>query len=345
MICPINISDAKLQLKVFFKENQFSHYYVLVDVHTHGFCLPLFLEILSPSNLFEIIEIEAGEAHKNINACLKIWQHLSASNADRKTVLINLGGGVVCDIGGFAASVYKRGIAYINVPTTLLAMVDAAIGGKTGVDLGVYKNQIGLIAQPKAVFIIPDFLKTLPHNELVNAYAEIIKHALIKDSDLWDALQKNAFDNIDTLISKAVEIKSHIVAHDMFEHNVRKILNFGHSIGHALEMLSPEIFKKQISHGQAVAAGIICASYISCKLTGLNKNDLKSITDFVNKFFTKLPIEKEHYDKIINLMVHDKKNVGGQIGMVLLKNIGNAVYDIKVTREDISESFAYYLST
>lgn len=325
----------------FLKENHFSVLYILVDENTKLFALPVLLKSIKNSISTVIIEINSGEENKNISTCLKVWQQLSDNNADRNSLLINLGGGVLCDIGGFSASAYKRGIAYVNLPTTLLSMVDASIGGKTGINMNLYKNQIGFFSQPQIVFIYPEFLKTLPENEFFNGYAEIIKHALVKDSVYWNEIKIKGFIELNNLIEKSVIIKNEITKQDPFEKNIRKILNFGHTIGHALEMLSPAILGKQLAHGEAIANGIICETFISFKLMGLPENEMIEITHFIKKLFSPISIKNNFYPDIFNLMTHDKKNAGGIIMMVLLKQIGKAVYDVKVDKDLIFESLRF----
>jgi len=334
--------DYLSQLNVKLKVDRHSLIYILVDENSKLHCLPLLIKELNLKEAPVIIEIKSGEENKTINTCLNIWDKLSQLNADRKSLLMNLGGGVLCDMGGFAASTYKRGIEYVNIPTTLLAMVDASIGGKTGFNLDIYKNQIGLFSRPYAVFIYPYFLNTLPHNELINGYAEIIKHALIKDFRYWNEINNNHFQNLKYLIEKSIDIKSEIVALDPYESDLRKILNFGHTVGHALEMLSSKIFDKFIGHGEAVAIGLICESFISYRISGLSEEELEEIVNLIKSIFPLLIIDKKHYQKIFNLMVFDKKNVNNKIKMVLLNKIGKAIFDIEVKKEIIFEAFDYY---
>ncbi len=315
---------------------------ILVDSNTKKYCLELLLNNFDKKQNEHIIEIKQGEKNKNIHSCLKIWKQLSAVNADRKTLLINLGGGVLCDMGGFAASAYKRGIDFIHVPTTLLAMVDASIGGKTAVNMAPYKNQIGLFSTPKAVFINPIFLKTLPAKETKNAYAEILKHALIKSPELWSEIKNDGFAHIEKYIKTSIKIKSTLVMADEKEAGLRKNLNFGHTLGHALEMLSDTFMKSPLKHGEAVAAGIICESYISSvyfKDSNLNVDEIGSI---IKQYFPLFKIDKKHYENIYQLMEADKKNIMGHIKMVLIKDIGDVVFDMDVKKEIIFSSLDYY---
>jgi 3-dehydroquinate synthase len=216
----------------------YSKVFIVVDSKTSEYCLPNFLANLATEVPLEIIEFEAGESFKNIETCFEIWSALTELGADRKSIIINLGGGVVTDLGGFVASTFKRGIEYINVPTTLLAMVDASIGGKNGVDLGNLKNQIGTITTPKAVLIDTQFLATLPQNEMRSGLAEMLKHGLIQDKSYWakfkDLTNLNT-DDLDVLIHESVEIKNNVVSQDPTENGIRKALNFGHTLGHGIE--------------------------------------------------------------------------------------------------------------
>ncbi|OPZ96029.1 MAG: 3-dehydroquinate synthase [Bacteroidetes bacterium ADurb.Bin408] len=240
-------------------------------------------------------------------------------------------------MGGFCAATYKRGIDFINIPTTLLAMVDAAIGGKTGVDLGFFKNQVGVFAFPRAVIIDPAFLNTLPYDELKNGYAEIIKHALIADNSLWLTLQKDGFNQVSNLIEKSMVIKTEIVSKDPYEKDRRKLLNFGHTVGHALEMLSQEPTGRQLAHGEAVAEGIIAESYISVKMTGLPTAEADQIKHFIRRFFPVPTFYKSNFEAVYELMLNDKKNVNGALKMTLLKSIGKGIINISVSKKIIME--------
>src|SRR5690606_33736054 len=225
---------AQAALNQHIDKHNYSKIFVLVDGNTQQYCLPPFLEMLDFT--FDVLIVVApGEEHKNIKTCLKVWEALSEADADRKSLLINLGGGVLTDLGGFVASTFKRGIDFINIPTTLLSMVDASVGGKTGVDLGSLKNQIGVINQPNLVLVFPEFLKTLESRQVTSGYAEMLKHGLIKDAAYWSSLKlENAFMDAST-IQKSIAIKNEVVLQDPMEKGLRKILNFGHTLGHAIE--------------------------------------------------------------------------------------------------------------
>lgn len=270
--------EAYEMLNSWISNYNYSKLFILVDETTNEFCLPKLLPLLEVEIPIEIIEIEAGEEMKNISTCVEIWSILADLGADRKSALLNLGGGVITDLGGFVASTFKRGIDFINIPTTLLGMVDAAIGGKNGVDLGALKNQIGVINAPKLVLIDTDFLETLPQNHMKSGLAEMLKHGLIFDKTYWNQfkdLKDLNFDDLDQLIHRSVEIKNEIVCQDPTETGVRKALNFGHTLGHAIEshfLETPTL----LLHGEAIAIGMVLESYISRKKTlFLQQNILK----------------------------------------------------------------------
>lgn len=330
------------------KINNFSKIFILVDENTHRYCLPDFLTELETEAEIEIIEIEAGEIHKTIETCYGVWSSLSDLDADRKSLLINVGGGVVTDLGGFVASTFKRGIAYINVPTTLLAMVDASVGGKTGVDLGHLKNQIGVISTPDLVLIDTRFLKTLPQNQMRSGLAEMLKHGLIQDVNYWNKfkdLSKLSLEDLDTLIYESVIIKKNVVDEDPFENGLRKTLNFGHTLGHAIEsyFLSNHN-KKDLLHGEAIIIGMILAAYISTKLVQFPEEITAEIKALFLSYYDKVNIDKSEYQSIIDLLKYDKKNHHGNINFVLLENIGSPKIDCLVDEAIIIDAFNYYAS-
>jgi len=339
-------SNAYDQINSYLKTHRFSKIFVLVDTHTHEFCLPHFMAHLETDVAIEIIEIEAGEQHKTIDTCVGVWNALSELGADRKSLMINLGGGVVTDLGGFVACTFKRGIKYINAPTSLLAMVDASVGGKTGVDLGALKNQIGVIISGEMVLIDTQFLDTLPQNHLKSGFAEMLKHGLIYDRNYWDKLtdlSKLTLNDLDALIYESVEIKKAIVTQDPHENGLRKTLNFGHTLGHAIEsyfLSHPE--KEELLHGEAIAIGMIMECYISSELLGFPKNDLEHITKVFNNIFPKIFIESSDYEAIIDLLKYDKKNEHGNINFVLLEAIGTPKVDCLVENDLLIKAFEYY---
>lgn len=322
----------------------YSKVFILVDENTKRNCLADFIKATRLRSDFEILEVESGEKNKTIGTCTRLWEALSENDADRKSLLINLGGGVITDMGGFVASTFKRGIAFINVPTTLLAMVDASVGGKTGVDLGALKNQIGVINHPKMVLVISEFLKTLDERQLQSGFAEMLKHGLICDTAYWRALKSDIdFMNIDHLIYTSVTIKNKVVLQDPTEQHLRKILNFGHTLGHAVEsyFLQSRILETLL-HGEAIAIGMILEAYLSSKLTGLPEEDLTDIKNTFLERYSKTDFTAADIEAILALLRFDKKNAHGNINFVLLKAIGTPVIDVKIPNELFAEAFAYY---
>ena len=317
---------------------------ILVDENTHEHCLPRLLGNLETDIPLEIIEIEAGEELKTLATAAHLWEILTEFAIDRKALLINLGGGVITDMGGFIASTYKRGIPFINIPTTLLGMCDASIGGKTGIDHQFLKNIIGTFAQPEQIFVFPEFLNTLPFEELRSGFAEMLKHGLIADEKHWAdliAIKELTAENIFPLIQTSMNIKQKVVDQDFTEQNVRKTLNFGHTIGHAVESLF--LLKgKPVMHGEAVAMGMICETRISY-LNNLTSEEIADvIISNIQKFYPNLDIRQFPTDDIINLMKNDKKNSFGNINFSLLTSIGKCKFDCSVNVENIRSSLFYY---
>ena len=345
--CPIHFNSVDYsEINNFLKEQSYSKIFILVDENTHHFCLPDFTMHLETNVSIEIIEIEAGEIYKTLDTCDGVWKALSELGADRKSLLINLGGGVVTDLGGFVAATFMRGIDFLNIPTTLLAMVDASVGGKTGVDLGALKNQVGVISLPKMVFINTRFLKTLPENQLRSGLAEMLKHGLIFNQVHWNKLQHIkdlAGPEMEELIHESVAIKNEIVTEDPTEKGLRKILNFGHTLGHAIEsyFLKSET-KNTLLHGEAIAIGLILESFLSSELNDLSKNDVIEIKQRISNIFNTVSFSKSDIDKIIDLLKFDKKNTFGNINFVLLKEIAKTEIDCKIPDEAIKKSFDFY---
>ena len=328
--------------KRFWETRNYSRLAVLVDENTRRSCLPL-LEPYLPADAV-LIEIEAGETHKNLNTCRFIWEEMLRHELDRKALLLNLGGGVIGDMGGFCASTYKRGIHFVQMPTTLLAQVDASIGGKLGVDLAYVKNSVGLFADPQAVFADPAFLQTLPFDELRSGFAEIVKHALIADRGLWEELQEidlHADTDWSRWLLPSLRIKKQIVENDPYEQGPRKALNFGHTIGHALESWALE-GRQAVLHGEAVAAGMICEAFLSWKAGLLHERTLAQVIGFLQPRFPSLVAEPGTFDRLLALMRLDKKNEAGQIRFALIGPIGQCVVDQTCSDDRIAESLEYY---
>lgn len=316
--------------------------YVLVDENTKEHCLPVLFENMDFFTDAEIIEIEPGEESKSIEITAQIWEMMLATGATRNSVLVNLGGGVICDLGGFIASTFKRGIDFINIPTTLLAQVDASIGGKTGINVCGVKNQVGVFAQPIFTFIDEHFLTTQDKRNFNSGIAEVIKYGLISDKRLFTkAIHETSFSSsLKDIISICVNTKETIVTNDYKETGERKKLNYGHTIGHALE----SFFNKTALHGEAVGAGIICESYLSYKLNGLTLEELNEIKEAINRFFVPLNFTQKNFDELIDFMKMDKKNREGEINFTLLKSIGEASINHIIDEELIKESLNFYLN-
>jgi 3-dehydroquinate synthase len=327
--------------------SKYSKLFILVDENTSQHCLPHFLSNLATEIEIEIIELEAGEIHKNITTCTEVWGALSELGADRKSILLNLGGGVISDLGGFVACTFKRGIDFINVPTTLLAMVDASIGGKNGVDLDHLKNQIGIIHEPKAVVIDIDFLETLPQNEMRSGLAEMLKHGLIFDKSYWNKF-KNLKDlntnHLEVLIHQSIQIKNEIVSKDLKEENIRKSLNFGHTLGHAIESyFLEENSQNTLLHGEAIAIGMILESYLSREMGLLNNDEYQEVKYIINDIFERILFTTDSIEKIIDLLNFDKKNEFGKVQFVLLDGIGKSVINQKIDKSLIYKAFDDYI--
>ncbi|HVW96231.1 MAG TPA: 3-dehydroquinate synthase [Mucilaginibacter sp.] len=340
---PIFFEDSIAELEKFVSNGNYSRSFILTDEHTSVHCLPLVQAQFKDSENFDIIEINAGEESKNIDFCIGIWKMLIDFEADRKSLLINLGGGVITDMGGFAASTFKRGIDFVHVPTTLLSQVDASVGGKTGIDLDNIKNIIGTFTQPKAVFISGDFLKTLPPRQILSGTAEMLKHGLIMDATYWDTLKSSDLSNPSAeLIYRSVEIKNEVVIADPKEKGIRKALNFGHTIGHAVETNSLVNDKDPLTHGEAIALGMICEAYLSHKKVGLSAEDLNETVNVINRLYPKYDLDKVNFDTLCAIMLKDKKNQNGKINCTLLTSIGKCVLDNICTDAEIWESLSFY---
>jgi 3-dehydroquinate synthase len=327
-----------------FKENKI---FVLVDENSRKYCLPRLMSNIQLFQQVHILEVPPGEETKSLKSCQQLWMELTNSGADRNSVLINLGGGVLSDLGGFVASTFKRGIRYVNIPTTLLAMVDASIGGKVGVDMDGLKNQIGVFANPQVVFVIPEFLDTLPERQMSNGFAEIVKHALIYEKHYWDELSAKPFRDINNwkeIIDWSMEIKNYFVTEDPLDTGFRKVLNYGHTIGHAIETFSLQHDDKPLLHGEAIAIGLICESYISQKIAGLPHDELDEIVHYVLNNFDRYPFRSGNFDLIIDIMKHDKKNTGNHFNFTLLTSIGNSLINQQVDISLVRESLQFYLN-
>ena len=316
--------------------------FVLVDENTAEHCLPIVMPELQDAI---VIKIKAGDETKSIDTAVDIWDILVDKGATRSSLLINLGGGVVTDLGGFVAATFKRGMHFVNVPTTLLGVVDAATGGKTGVNFKGLKNEIGAFATAEKVLIDTHFFKTLDFKNRLSGYAEMVKHALIADSILLEQTLNYDLDSFDmtrlaTLLKQNLQIKENIVEVDLHESGLRKALNFGHTVGHAFESLSYEMGNPML-HGFAVMWGIIAELYLSLIKLKFDKKIVSQILAFAKEYYGAFPYTCKQYDRLYELMLHDKKNSNGQINFTLLANVGDVRINQKVTKEEVFEALDY----
>lgn len=328
-------------MKIFFGEEGFARLSSLMEEYDKIFLLTddrisrlyssMFASVLS--NKFIKIVIPEGERNKTIENVCYIWSQLIENKAGRDALLINLGGGTISDIGAFAASTYKRGIDFVNVPTTLLAMVDASIGGKNGVNFKNYKNQVGLFSEPQAIFINPHFIKTLDERDVMSGLAEMMKYAFIADSSFLDITKDNYLE----FIEKAALLKEDVVSLDYNEQGFRKILNFGHTIGHAIESFYMEK-PDTLTHGEAVALGMYSALLLSVKYCNLDPRYVVFYEKWLVENYKSLNVNDLDVEAIMELMLHDKKNIGGRPRFVLVSAPEKALIDIEVNEEDIRDS-------
>lgn len=327
------------------KSNNITHY-ILCDTITEKLCLPILESICETSFSDNLIVINYGEKNKNIDSCMHIWQQLLDKNATRQSILCCLGGGIVCDMGAFVAATFKRGIPYILIPTTLIAQIDAAIGGKSAINFGHIKNQIGLFNTNTETFIISQFLETLPDKEIYSGFAEMLKHALIADKKYWNELSNiqniTHIKNID-FIKKSIEIKENICKQDLHEKHERKKLNFGHTIGHALESFSLEQLTSPLTHGHAIALGIIAESYLSWKKEFINENQLLNIKQVITKYFPQPKISTTNYSEIFKFINFDKKRNSNLFNFTLISDIGNAIIDQQIDKQEIFSAINFCL--
>jgi 3-dehydroquinate synthase len=331
--------------------NNYSGIFLLSDTNTRAHCLPLLSGRFNiPGNAI-ILEVEPGEKTKQLETCSRLWHEMAMLGADRHSLLICLGGGVVCDLGGFVASTYQRGIDFIYLPTTLLAQVDAAIGGKTGVNLHNLKNYIGLFSLPTAVFIFTEFLKTLPHKELLSGYAEVLKHALLSDEKAYRQLAKK-FAGVDAIseagdwsavVQRSVKIKSNVVSSDPYEHGMRKVLNLGHTVGHAFESHSLKIDQSPLLHGFAVAMGLVVELRLSVHYCSFPEKLAEEVITYIFSVFPFYAFDVGEISGITSLMGFDKKNRGGNIQMTLISQPGDLMTDVTCSKDVIVKSLQEYL--
>lgn len=319
--------------------------FILTDEHTHRLCMPAMRKVSYLNDAVEIT-IGAGDVHKTLESLAAVWQILSSQGATRHSLLINLGGGMITDLGGFAAATFKRGIAYINIPTTLLSMVDASVGGKTGINFNGLKNEIGVFAPAASVLIETEFLRSLNDENFFSGYAEMLKHGLISNTAHWvellrfDTLHID-YEELKQLVGHSVQIKEEIVAQDPFEHGIRKALNLGHTAGHAIESLALAE-NRPLLHGYAVAWGIVCELYLSHIKAGFPKEKMRQTIQFIKENYGAFAFDCKQYDRLYEFMQHDKKNSAGVINFTLLTDIGDIRINQTADKETIFEMFDFY---
>ena len=333
----ILVDELPVILNRFISGLEPSQTFILVDENTVVSCLPRLTEVLDIE--FHVISIKSGEQHKSIETCLEVWTQLSERGCDRHSLMINLGGGVVTDLGGFVASTYMRGISFINVPTTLLAQVDASIGGKTGVDLHRLKNHIGLFRDPALVWIETRFLESLDNRQRRSGYAEVIKHALVGSEPLWRYIIERPMELTAELVSRAIMVKKQIVEEDPHEQGIRKILNFGHTVGHALESFYMED-DHPLLHGEAVAHGMLAESWLSHRTGRIAEEIYDEVAELVRRLYPVRSIIKSDYSTLLMYMSKDKKNVKGNLSFSLLTGIGHCEPAVVLTDQEAEAALA-----
>jgi len=339
----VSIAPIGESLVSFLSLEKYSKVIVIADTNTKKHCYPLVKAALPKHKL---ITITPGEPHKILSTCELIWKSMTDEELDRHALVINIGGGVIGDMGGFCAAVYKRGIDFIQIPTTLLSQVDASVGGKLGIDFHGFKNHIGVFQIPKSVLIDTIFLKTLPEREIRSGFAEIIKHCLIADGRKWKEISQNDFEdqNWQDLVAHSVQIKEKVVEQDPTEKGLRKILNFGHTLGHAVETyFLGKAENKRLFHGEAIAVGMIMEAYLSVKKKLITEQDLSEIEEFIFATYGKVNIGSEDVEQIVALTRQDKKNKGSEVRFSLLKGIGSCGFDCVVSVSEMRKAIAYYM--
>lgn len=343
---PVHFKNFAEELSGLLSKRKYSSVFILVDDQTVNYCLPVLFQEVPALQSARVIEIFSGEGFKNLETVEQVWESLTTWHADRRALLINLGGGMVCDLGGFAAGTYKRGIDFIHVPTTLLSQVDAAYGGKQGIDFNHFKNQVGIFCNPAAIFVHTDFLKTLPQVQITNGFAEVVKHGLLSGGKFWKQLQ--LLDDLSSvswskIVKESAAIKISVVKQDPFERGLRKILNLGHTIGHAIE-------SKLLSrggdtlHGFCIAAGMIGELYLSWQLCGLPEKKMKEAVSFIARHFPQPDLDPSLDDELLDLMKQDKKSSHGRVQFALLKKIGMPVIGVEAEDQVIRKALDYIRS-
>ncbi|MBR2115354.1 MAG: 3-dehydroquinate synthase [Prevotella sp.] len=320
--------------------------FVLCDETTERLCLPVIRDFDCMKGA-QLITIPATDTHKTLESLSHVWSELQRMGATRHSLMVNLGGGMVTDLGGFAASTFKRGIPYINIPTTLLSMVDASVGGKTGINFGGLKNEIGVFNNARSVILDTTFLRTMDHENICSGYAEMLKHGLINNEEMWAELLNfslelsvESLETLGTMVAESVAVKQRIVTEDPTEQGIRKALNLGHTAGHAFESLALE--RKPVLHGYAVAWGMIVELYLCCVKTNFPQDKMRQTVAFIKENYGRMAITCDDYPHLIELMHHDKKNQGNSINFTLLGGIGDIRINQTATEEEIKEALDFY---
>ena len=320
--------------------------FVLCDETTERLCLPVVSDFECMNDAQRIV-IPATDTHKTLESLSHVWSELQRMGATRHSLMVNLGGGMVTDLGGFAASTFKRGIPYINIPTTLLSMVDASVGGKTGINFGGLKNEIGVFNNARSVILDTTFLRTMDHENICSGYAEMLKHGLINNEEMWAELMNfslelsdESLEKLGRMVAESVAVKERIVTEDPTEHGIRKALNLGHTAGHAFESLALE--RKAVLHGYAVAWGMIVELYLCCVKTGFPQEKMRQTVAFIKENYGRMAITCDDYPHLIELMHHDKKNEGNSINFTLLGSIGDIRINQTASEKEIMEALDFY---
>lgn len=337
-------TNLKSELAAAISECEHDKIFVLTDEVTREKCWPVIEHFYSLKGA-TVITIGATDTHKDLETVAYVWQQLGEGGASRHSLLINLGGGMVTDLGGFAASTFKRGINFINIPTTLLAMVDASVGGKTGINFRGLKNEIGVFNDSRFVILDTEFLKTLDAPNFISGYAEMLKHGLISNEKMWAELVNFDIANPDLkllsrMVADSVAVKEKVVEVDPHEKGLRKALNYGHTFGHAFESFS--LKRKPILHGYAVAFGMICELYLSVIKTGFPAEKMRQTVNYIKQYYGLLPFTCDDYPELIDWMKHDKKNQNGIINFTLLGNIGDIKINQTATEEEIKQALDFF---
>lgn len=332
-------------LAEYLERNEHSKLFILVDENTREHCMPSLIAGLEALAHAEVLEVECGEESKTVEIALQLWKVLAELEADRHALIINFGGGMVTDLGGFVASTYKRGIDFIHIPTTLLAQVDACLGGKTGVDMDHLKNLVGTFVLPVLTIIDVEFLKTLPRRELYCGLAEVLKTALVCSETLWRKIQATEFNSLEEFmdfVEPTASLKLELVEKDFRETGKRKALNFGHTVGHALETFSMESGIMVLRHGEAVAIGMVCEAWLSHQQGWITEKDLQQISSFILARFPVFAMDEVHFQRVVEIMRNDKKNRDGLFMLSLLKGIGQSRVNVPINAQEIIRSLKYY---